>query len=35
MISPETFVVRPETFEQLEVSKELFGKTAAYLKGKD
>ncbi|BAF13548.1 Os03g0806400, partial [Oryza sativa Japonica Group] len=25
-------LMEPETFEQLEVSKELFGKTAAYLK---
>jgi hypothetical protein len=28
-----SFFARPETFEQLEVSKELFGKAAAYLKG--
>jgi hypothetical protein len=27
------YFARPETFEQLEVSKELFGKSAAYLKG--
>ena len=27
------FFARPETFEQIEVSKDLFGKAAAYLKG--
>jgi hypothetical protein len=27
------YFARPETFEQLDVSKELFGKSAAYLKG--
>jgi translation elongation factor P/translation initiation factor 5A len=27
------FLTRPETFEQIEVSKDLFGKAAAYLKG--
>uniref|UniRef100_A0A0D9W0D8 Uncharacterized protein n=1 Tax=Leersia perrieri TaxID=77586 RepID=A0A0D9W0D8_9ORYZ len=32
MISPGIFFVRPETFEQLEVSKDLFGKASSYLK---
>ena len=31
--SSQILFVRPNTFEQLEVSKELFGKAAAYLKG--
>jgi translation elongation factor P/translation initiation factor 5A len=33
MTSSGILFVRPSTFEQLEVSKDLFGKAAAYLKG--